>query len=310
MTKRVALIVNPARAHGDRVREELFRRVGDAGWPQPLVYRTTVSSPGADQARQALAEGADLVLVTGGDGTVRAVAEQLVGTEAELGIIPTGTGNLLARNLDLQPWRVRENVITALHGTTRRMDVGIAAVRTPWESQSWSAGTPFFVMAGIGRDAEAVRRTSPRLKRRLGWMAYLESGSRHMLATPVRMRATIDETTRDIDTWTLLFGNCPRIPGGITVFPRARWDDGLLETLEVPLDSPLDWAGVAAKGLLGLDRDVRALHYGRARSAHVVPDRPMPVQLDGDVIPAVTELRITLRAQALRVRTPPPRGSR
>jgi hypothetical protein len=75
--------------------------LADAGWAEPLFYETTVDELGDGLAREAIAAGADAVLVAGGDGTVRAVSEAMAGVEVPLTIVPSGTGNLLARNLQL-----------------------------------------------------------------------------------------------------------------------------------------------------------------------------------------------------------------
>lgn len=97
----VAVIVNPVHRLAMPALVAALRTVESLGWDAPLVLRTSVESPGGEQAREALAAGADRVLVIGGDGTVRLVAEVLAGTECVMGIVPTGTANLAARNLGL-----------------------------------------------------------------------------------------------------------------------------------------------------------------------------------------------------------------
>lgn len=96
---KAALVYNPTKVDADDLRARVERAAKDAGWSEPLFYETTVDDLGDDVTRQALKEGVNAVLVAGGDGTVRAVAEAMTGTGVPLTIVPSGTGNLLARNL-------------------------------------------------------------------------------------------------------------------------------------------------------------------------------------------------------------------
>ncbi|SDB80017.1 Diacylglycerol kinase family enzyme [Raineyella antarctica] len=303
---RVGLVLNPRGRLAERARRELDRVLASAAAPPALVLRTTVARPGADQARELLRAGVDLVVVAGGDGTVREVVSVLAGSGIPLGILPTGTANLFARNLGLGRGPARA-ARTALAGRELVLDVGRARVRTTKDPTRWQGPLTFLVMAGIGRDARAVEATGLRLKRALGWVAYLAAGIGEALRRPLPMLVDLDGRPRRTRTWTVLFGNCPRIPGGIAVFPRARPDDGQLDTLEVALRSPFDWLAVAAFGVFGRPRRVRALSYGRTSHARVTPEQPVAVQLDGDVVAGVLELEVGVDAHALLVRTPLPR---
>ena len=299
----VGLVLNPKGRRARRHTELLARMLVEAGGASLTVLATTVGSPGAEQAARLLRTGVDLVVVAGGDGTVREVVSALTGSGVPLAILPTGTANLFARNLGLDGRRRAQAVRTALGGRDVALDVGQAWVRTvadPARQGPW----PFLVMAVIGRDARTVAATGPRLKDALGWLAYLAAGVAEMLRPALAMEVDLDGHPRKVRTWTVLFGNCPRIPGGIAVFPQARPDDGVLDCLEVPLRGPWEWWAVAAHGLLGRPRQVRALAYGRTSGARVVPGQPQPIQLDGDVVHDVVELEVGIAAGALLVRTP------
>ncbi|MFH5821042.1 diacylglycerol/lipid kinase family protein [Georgenia sp. AZ-5] len=120
-----AVVFNPSKgADADSVRRIVAETASDVGLPEPLWFETTVEDPGLGQTREALARGASVVVAAGGDGTVRAVAEGLAGTRVPMGLLPLGTGNLLARNLELPLGNQRELVATALTGRNRTMDLG------------------------------------------------------------------------------------------------------------------------------------------------------------------------------------------
>src|SRR5699024_2146563 len=99
--QQAALVINPTKAGADEARRLLLRISRENGWEDPLILETTEDDPGRGPAEEAVAAGVDVVIAGGGDGTVRAVADALVGTDVALGILPLGTGNLLARNLDV-----------------------------------------------------------------------------------------------------------------------------------------------------------------------------------------------------------------
>src|SRR5580704_17262614 len=139
------------------------------GWAEPLWLETTPDDTGERLARMAVESGVDLVISSGGDGTVTACAGGVAGSGVPLGVLPSGTGNLLARNLGL-PLPVDEALTVALTGSDRRLDVGTAN------------GRPCVVMAGIGFDAEMLAGASEQLKKRLGWAAYPVYALRHIRA--------------------------------------------------------------------------------------------------------------------------------
>lgn len=233
--RHVVAILNPVSKYFTQVREELIAQAQQYGLPAPMIVTTSVQHPGDDQAREALIAGADHVIVAGGDGTVRLVAGALAGSFATLGVVPVGSGNVFGANLGLKPSDVATNVRTALTGPGSTVDVGWVRCMVGDEGHP-SSGESFLTMVGIGRDAETVLATRPRLKRALGPLAYAESGLRTSVrgALPMSVRYDGGEPVR-VRVWTLLIANSPLVPGNVVVFPDARIDDGRLDTLEVPL---------------------------------------------------------------------------
>ncbi len=125
-SRRIAVVVNPTKfADLALVEGQIGKVCVDHGWAEPLMIETTKDDPGVSQGQRALEAGVDVVCPLGGDGTVRAVATALVGTDTPLGLLPGGTGNVLARNLGLPFNKVESALTVVLTGSNRRIDVGL-----------------------------------------------------------------------------------------------------------------------------------------------------------------------------------------
>lgn len=294
---RTALVLNPAKGGWERVLDGVTAAAAQAGWPDPAVHLTTRAETGRAQAAAAVAAGAELVVVAGGDGTVRAVAHGVAGSGVELGIVPTGTANLLAHNLGL-PRVVDAAVRVALTGRARPVDLGLARVDD-------SEDLPFVVLAGMGHDAATVAATRPGLKDRIGWPAYLAPAAVSALRRPVPVTVRHDGGDPEhLRVWSVLAANCGRVRAGVHIAPGGLVDDGLLDVLEVVVQRPTHWLGVAAKGVFRLQGDVAGLTTRASREVEVVSEVPLHVQLDGDVLDPATRLRVRCERHALLVRGP------
>jgi diacylglycerol kinase family enzyme len=300
-TQKVAVILNPAKSGAPDAQALIARSVALAGWPEPLFLETTAEDPGHSMARQALAYGADVVIVGGGDGTVRVAAEELRHSATPMGIIPLGTGNLLARNLDLDVADIHGNVQTALFGHQRHIDTA----RMQLENSVTGARSShtFLVIAGIGMDAETLNDTHDGLKKSLGWLAYSEAGLRHLPGRRKKVSISLDgETAQQRKVRTVLFANCGLLPGGIDFVPGALIDDGVLDVVVISPRSAIGWLAVSAKVLFKHKRKLPVIDYYRSRTLTVRTAVPEETQLDGDPTGKATTVTVTVEPQSLLVR--------
>ncbi len=294
---RPAVVANPSKAIDPEAnRREVTDAMVAAGLPAPSWFETTEEDPGRGQTERALAEGADLVVACGGDGTVRACAAILAGGQVPLALLPAGTGNLLARNLGI-PGDLAEAAKVAAAGGVRRIDVPALD------------GDPFLVMGGSGFDALLFERTSETLKSRVGWAAYAWAGAGAIRsAAPALVSLDLDGRTQSVTCIGVVVGNVGTLTGGMELLPEAEPDDGLLH---VAVLTPLrlrNWAGLATNIVAGRRPKPWQLQTHRARRLVVVWPDAVPVELDGDLLDPAIRLEFTLAPGALSVCVPDPAG--
>jgi YegS/Rv2252/BmrU family lipid kinase len=291
-----AVVVNPVKVD-DAVRVQVSAVCTGLGWAPPLWLPTSQEDPGTGQARLAVERGADVVVAAGGDGTVRAVAEALAGTGVVMGMVPAGTGNLLARTLGL-PTDVGAAIRVALTGDDRHIDVGRIAADDTDERV-------FLVMAGTGLDATIMENTPEALKGRVGPFAYIISGFRAMFGPRARVTIAIDGgMPLRRSTRMVLVGNTGTLGGGLALMPAAAIDDGRLDVVSLAPKGLLGWVGVAARVVTRNRRGSRRIEHWQACDVVVTSDVAQPAQVDGDLIGEARVLRMSVDAGALVVRVP------
>ena len=297
-TRQLAVVLNPVKVEDESVfRATVTSMATRAGWSTPTWHLTTVEDPGAGMAEAAAVEGADLVIVCGGDGTVREVCAELAGTGIPVGIVPAGTGNLLARNLDI-PLYLRAAIDVALTGQDRAIDLVEV-------SGDGFDDTHFMVMAGMGLDAAIMEGVNEETKKKVGWFAYVFSALRSLMHPPTRIDISIDgqEFTRH-RARTVVVGNVGYLQAGMPLLPDARIDDGLLDVVILDPRRFLSWIPLAVRVLAKRQRldDTINRMTGRLVTLRATADTPR--QLDGDTIGPGRELRMRCVQGRLLVRVP------
>jgi YegS/Rv2252/BmrU family lipid kinase len=290
--RRTAVVANPTKlTDATATRSTIGAALTEAGWPESLWLETTSDDPGRGQTRQAVQAGVDIVFACGGDGTVMACANELVGSAVALAVLPVGTGNILARNLGI-PTDLAKALAVAVGGGRRRIDVGTVD------------GRCFTVMAGMGFDAHMLGDAPEAVKKHIGWPAYVLSAGRHLLDRPMHVRVRLDgglPMTRRART--VLVANVGRLQGGVPLLPDAEPDDGELDVAIIAARTLVDWV-VLAWGVIWRRKRVPMLETFRAREVEVESDRPQPRELDGDVIDAGRTLIAAVRPDALTLCVP------
>lgn len=315
---RAAIVVNPVKTDPERLREALAAAERRHGWEDTLWLETTEDDPGTGQTRQALEQGVDVVIAAGGDGTVRTVAEELRGGDTALALLPSGTGNLLARNLSLTLDDVDHALDTAFDGADRAIDVGLAELR---DGRDGTERRAFLVMAGLGIDAKMIAETDDDLKAKAGWIAYVEAMGRVLRDKNVlRVRYQLDGgRPHTLRAHTVIVGNCGSLQADILLLPDAAVDDGILDIVVLRPESILGWARIVVKifwengvlrrtsvgrRLMRDDREVHAMNYLKGKEFVLTSSRPEQVELDGDLFGEVSSMRVRVDPGALRVRVP------
>jgi diacylglycerol kinase (ATP) len=309
----VVVIVNPTKVEDlDEARRVVNGAAADVGLDEPEWAETTEDDPGFGQARAALDGGAAVVCVLGGDGTVRAVAQELIGSAVPLGLLPAGTGNLLARNLELPVDDLADAATVAFTGTDRVVDVGwlVLQPRAEQRDEAKPAAADnvhaFTVMAGLGFDADMMGDAPEGVKAKAGWAAYVASGARHLTDDGFGLEVVVDgEPSSHGAARTVVVGNCGELTAGMVLLPDAELDDGLLDVATLTPTAIRDWAGIAARVLAGRD-DGPSLDRRQGRRVLLRAEPPQGVQVDGDVLEGVaTEVLLVVEPGGLTVRVRP-----
>ncbi len=307
---RASIIFNPAA--GQRTYLDEVRQAADflatRGWDIAAIEETRGIGDATTYAREAAAHGHDVVFVAGGDGTIAQVVDGLVGTATALAVLPAGTGNVFARQINLpvpgglQLRPILESARLLAEGQVRAVDVGRI---TPRKGRGPSRH--FLCWGGVGFDAEVSMAVSKEMnrKRRLGILAFLATGFfllQHYAGTGAIVRVDGRRISRRM---IMLVANNIQLYGVfIRMAPAAVLDDGRLDVFYFEGSSPLRTALHAVRVILGLHIGDPKVAIYQAQQVEVITYRPLPVHVDGDAI-GYTPVIIEVVPRALQLLTPP-----
>ena len=296
-TKRATVILNPVKVSDvDAFRRTVGEALSDRGVDDVEWLETTEDDAGVAMARRAIEESADLVVIAGGDGTVRVVCAELAGTGIAAAVLPAGTGNLLARNLGIS-LQLETALTELLDGSERRIDsVKIAGDELPDDR--------FVVMAGLGLDAAIIADAPDELKKRVGWAAYVLSTVKNLNHPFVRVEIVVDDRPPvRRRARTVVVGNVGTLQANIPLLPDAVADDGMIDVVVLAPRRLSYWPRL----VLGLVlKSVRERHVERftGRRIEIRSARVVRRQLDGDTIADGRTLTAEVDPSALVVRVP------
>lgn len=316
--KTAAIVVNPIKVDLPAVRAAVEAAESRYGWGETVWLETTEEDPGTGQTKQALERGVDVVIAAGGDGTVRTVAEVLQRSGTPIALLPSGTGNLLARNLNLTLDDIENALQSAFDGDDRPIDVGVADIR---DADGSSSRRSYLVMAGLGIDAKMLAATDDDLKAKAGWLAYVRAiGTVLRDKNQLHLRYQLDGgRVHSLRAHTVMIGNCGSLPGNILLLPDAAVDDGEFDIVVLRPEGFIGWVQIVAKvfwengvlrrtsagrRLLSKTKEVRALNYLRGSEFILRLSRPEDVELDGDLFGRATAIKTWIDPKSLIVKVP------
>jgi diacylglycerol kinase (ATP) len=257
-----------------------------------MWFEVPKSKKAPKQVRRALSDGADLVFVWGGDGMVQRCLDVIAGSHATVAIVPAGTANLFATSLGI-PKDLAGAVEIGLRGDRRHLDVGIVN------------GEHFAVMAGAGFDALMIRDADGSMKDRVGRAAYIWTGAKNLRAARVTTRIRVDgKKWFEGKSSCVLVGNVGTLIGGVTAFPDARPDDGVLDIGVVTAKGTLQWIRTLARTATGKAEKSPFVQVTRGRKFDVRFSKKVAYELDGGDRKPKARLRVEVQPNAVTLCVP------
>ncbi|MEU4601803.1 diacylglycerol kinase family protein [Kribbella sp. NPDC023972] len=291
------MILNPTKVLDvDEFRRTVDAALTERGFDDSLWLETTVDDAGSTMAKRAIEETVDLVVVAGGDGTVRVVCAELARSGIPVAVLPAGTGNLLARNLGIS-LDLEVALAELLGGGEQRIDsVQIEGDELPTDR--------FVVMAGLGLDAAIIADAPDELKKRVGWAAYVVATLKNLNHPFVRVEIIVDDRPPvRRRARTVVIGNVGTLQANIPLLPNAVPDDGLIDAVVLAPRRITQWPRLAASLVV---KPLRERHVQRftGQRIQVTAAKVVRRQLDGDTIADGRTLSASVDPSALVVRVP------
>lgn len=266
-------IFNPIAGHG--ISQKKFKQMEALLKERGIAYTVGCSQyPGHSHAltQEALEAGHKCIVAVGGDGTVREVAHELIGKGVTMGIFPCGTGNDLSRSLNI-PQDIEAALEILLNGNEHEIDAAEAN------------GTLFFNVGGFGFDVDVLINTERFKKRFKGLAAYMLGLFSALCGLKLNaVRITSPEETFECNALLVAACNGTHFGGGMNVAPKADPADGLLDICIISDVTRLTVISVLSKFIKGRHLSLPMVKYFKTTQISVETERPLPLQLDGEVI--------------------------
>jgi diacylglycerol kinase (ATP) len=271
MSKRIHVVINPAAGQPEpilHILNSVFRPAG-VQWDVSITHQL---GDATRQARQAAEGGADIVVAYGGDGTVMEVANGLAGTEAALGVLPGGTGNVLSIELEIpQDSEEAAQLLVSPDAQIQKVDVGQSGEKS------------FLLRAYVGFDAQRIQLTTREMRDRYGRMAYLIAALKAIPESEaIRFSLTLDDEDVECEGFTCIVQNAGNMGvRGLNLVPGVSISDGLLDVVVIHGLDPLSLAS-ALGSIMDTPLDPDRFHHWQAKEITIATDAPQAVIGDGE----------------------------
>lgn len=270
-----------------------------AGWELEVIRARRMREVNV-AAREAVERGQEAVVVVGGDGTINEAVNALASTPVALGVIPAGTGNVLARQLGL-PTDPAQACQMLLSSQASKVDLGKASFIN---EEAKEDSRYFLCMAGMGFDAKVVQAVERGSKSRLGIWAYVLTVAREAWRPEAsQLRIRLDGETVEVRAWLLVVANAASYAWRLSMCPGAQMDDGLLDMCIFPDAGRLRHLAQVFGTLVTTHPPQGGVTSHRFREAKIEAEPSLPVQLDGD-LQGTTPITVSVAPLALRILTP------
>lgn len=296
-------LVNPASANGSTGRRwpELARRAAAAGLEGATLFSERQGHL-AELAREAALDGAELLVVVGGDGSVNEVANGLagLGRQPEVAVVPRGTGWDFSRTFGI-PRNIDDAVQVALEGDLRTIDLGRASYRA-WDGSD--ATSSFANVASAGMSGAIAKRANETTKALGGKASYLWATFAVFSGwEATEIEVTVDGERRAGPMFDVVVANGRFFGGGLEVCPEAEPDDGLFDVLTIGDVTKRDLVQTMPKMYRGAHLPHPKAELLRGASVTVTTETPLPIELDGEQ-PGTTPVTFEVAAGAFSLRVP------
>ncbi len=279
--KRVSIIYNP-KAGGLHGNTDKISRLAAALRGQGIelsddqIQATTASGDATRLAQQAVADKIDLLIVGGGDGTINEVAQALIGSETVLAILPSGTANVLAKELRLprQP-----EALAKLIAADRTRNISVGRASKP--DGSWSRY--FILMAGIGLDASVIETVNPKLKKQWGLGSYVAAGLKTLAMWPLHP-FSLSVNAQNHDATFAIVANAANYAAWFTIAPKSQMESDYLNVCIFNSRSRIIYLSYAFLSLFGAHTRSSRVIYQPITETYANSSNTTPVQLDGELV--------------------------